>query len=347
MNANNSAGSDPFCSSTKNTVIGLARVLSMLMIIGCHLASWLNINTLAMILNVGVYIFLIISGALYSTKHIANAWSFIKNRWFKLCVPMYLFVFIILIYNIITSNYEALHSIPIYLLNLQGVGFIVYGISLPQMNGLGHLWFISAIMLCYVLLIAVKEIERYFSEAPCPCIYFVLPCLLFLDFILAYTVNIQLHYFIAYFIGYWVGKKSIFLSGKRYLMITIAMVFALGIRLFSHNAIDGTVSYNDIIVPFTHIMLAVWIYMSIQYVYQNATGFMTTLANSKLINWLESLSLYIYITHYVFLIGPFYIDNLPFPTGIQLVVFFIAALASAVLLKYLSQKTIKALTTGT
>lgn len=71
----------------KNLSITITRVISMLMIIVCHLLSWLDISFLAMILNVGVYIFLIISGILYSNKSIDDAVFFIKRRWEKLCIP--------------------------------------------------------------------------------------------------------------------------------------------------------------------------------------------------------------------------------------------------------------------
>lgn len=41
----------------KNSAISIVRVLSVFMIIGCHLATWFGSNVLTMILNVGVYVF--------------------------------------------------------------------------------------------------------------------------------------------------------------------------------------------------------------------------------------------------------------------------------------------------
>ena len=191
----------------RNYTVGITRVASMFMIIGCHLFSWLGINSLAMILNVGVYTFLIISGILYSTKRITQPWSFIIKRWSKLCIPMYLLVLFLLIYNVVGSEYSAVRSIPIYLANLQGLGFIIYGLDLPQMNGLGHLWFLTAIMLCYLLLVIVKRIENHFSfKATSVAVSMVVFCIL--DVVFAYTINVQLHYFIAFFIGYILGKME-------------------------------------------------------------------------------------------------------------------------------------------
>ena len=53
--------SEPENLFKRNYTVGITRVVSMFMIIGCHVFSWLGINSLAMILNVGVYTFLIIS----------------------------------------------------------------------------------------------------------------------------------------------------------------------------------------------------------------------------------------------------------------------------------------------
>ncbi len=76
--------SENLSKSKRNDAAGIARVISMFMIIGCHLFSWLGINSLAMIMNVSVYTFLIISGMLYSTKRITQPCACIKKRWVKL-----------------------------------------------------------------------------------------------------------------------------------------------------------------------------------------------------------------------------------------------------------------------
>ena len=327
--------------SKRNDTVGIARVVSMFMIIGCHLFNWLGINSLAMILNVGVYIFLIISGILYSTKKITQPWSFIKKRWSKLCIPMYLLVLFLLIYNIVVLENGAIRSIPIYLMNIQGLGFIINGLDLPQMNGLGHLWFLTAIMLCYLFLLIVKRIEDHipFKTTFAVAVSVVVFCIL--EVVLAYTINVQLHYFIAFFIGYIFGKIEKRISLCNYLWLSGAMLCAMATRLLMRSLFDGTVTYNSIVVPFTHIVLAVWIYMTIQYVCQTIPGFMKSVAQSNVMNWLDGLSLYVYMTHYMFLVGPFHIDVLPCSKAVQLLVFGAGTLISAYFLKLISQKTIQ------
>lgn len=61
--------------------MSIAKVIAMFMIVGCHLSEWFGVNIVAMILNVGVEIFLFVSGYLYSDKNIGGVKSFIKKKW--------------------------------------------------------------------------------------------------------------------------------------------------------------------------------------------------------------------------------------------------------------------------
>ena len=69
MNVNQNTG--------RNYCISILRVLGMLFIILCHIASWLDIAFLEQFFNYGVYIFLFISGFLYANKEINN-----HSKWF-------------------------------------------------------------------------------------------------------------------------------------------------------------------------------------------------------------------------------------------------------------------------
>lgn len=157
----NSTSSSGF-GGKQNHVVTIARVAAMWMIIGCHISSWLAIPFLAQILNVGVYVFLLISGILYSKKTIPDGIRFFKQRWLKICFPMYYLVAFLIIFDIFYAKTEAFMSIPTYLLNLQGTEFIISWLHFSQIGGLGHLWFLTVIMLCYFLLIPVKKIEKNF-----------------------------------------------------------------------------------------------------------------------------------------------------------------------------------------
>lgn len=340
---NSSVAPSPGPSGGKNHTIVIVRVFAMFMIIGCHLSTWLGSNTLAMILNVGVYVFLLISGMLYAKKQITNGLAFMIKRWAKLCIPMYYLVAFLLIYYFLNSDMEAVKAIPTYLLNLQGIGFLICGLKPYQIKGLGHLWFLSAIMSCYFLLLAVKKIEtdKFWNSD----IHILLSfALLFLaDVLLACLVRVQLHYFISFFTGYSIGKRGMELTQRKYLVNTSAMACAMAFRLFGRKYADGTILYNDLIVPFTHLVLAVWIYQSIEFISQKAPAVTKSFAQCPIMSWLEKLSMYLYMTHYLFLTGPIHVNNPVFPKLMQILLFAFGTLGSAILLQIFSENAIQQL----
>lgn len=63
--------------------MSIAKVIAMFMIVGCHLSEWFGVNIVAMILNVGVEIFLFVSGYLYADKNIGGVKKFYKKEIFE------------------------------------------------------------------------------------------------------------------------------------------------------------------------------------------------------------------------------------------------------------------------
>lgn len=211
------------------------------------------------------------------------------------------------------------------------------------MEGLRHLWFLTAIMICYLLLIVLKRIDylEYWNTKTKTAI--ALTALFFLDVLCAYTIRMQLQYFIAYFIGYIIGKRKPNSTKQNYAIVTASMACAMITRVVSHKYFDGSIAYNDIIVSVTQIILALWIYATIQFISQNLPNIIQTLAQSKWMTWAESYSIYLYMTHYMFLTGPFYIGNFSNSKPLQLFFFFIGTLISAHALQYISEKTLRLL----
>lgn len=325
----------------RDNTITIVRVAAMLMIIGCHLCNYLRINILAMVLNVGVYVFLLISGILYSNRRIDDPCTFLKRRWIKLCVPMYYLILFLLITsrsNPITDTFKAL---PIYFLNLQGIDFLFPIRGIPHIKGAEHLWFLTIIMLCYIALIFVKwyETEESWSKKLSASI---MALLIGLDVILAYK-EISLQYFLTFFIGYRIGKCEKTYSKKQYATATLGMLIAMAVRLLGRHYMDGTIAYNFIIVSFTHIVLALWIYRTVRVLSQIVPGFTQKLAGNRIVSWLEKYSLFLYMTHYMFIIGPFYVSSLGFPKGIEIAVFGVFTVVSAIVLELISHLTIRLL----
>lgn len=318
----------------RDWTISLTRVAGMLMIIGCHLSSWLGINTLAMILNVGVYVFLLISGMLYANRGIGNYQAFLRKRWAKLCIPMYYLLFALVGYMMLAHSTGIVKSIPIYLLNLQGIDFILPIKNMLHVTGMEHLWFLTIIELCYIAIVIVKyrKIDVHTTSV---FLVFIL-----LDVVLAFK-GISLQYFLTFLIGYSMSKELKNTEKMKYAQISCCMVLAMVIRLLGRRYADGTILYDNIIVSFTHIVLAVWIYQTIALFFNLCPKASESLVKSRTMCWLEKMSLYLYMTHYMFLVGPFHISKMNVYKPIQILFFGVFTTLSAIILRLVSEKTVR------
>lgn len=318
--------------SNKNNAVSIARVIGMLMIIACHLFSWVGMTTLGQIFNVGVELFLIISGVLYARKDIGKPKQFIITRWVKLCVPMYLWVIALLPFEYYANSFTALLSILVYAFNVQGLEFIFLRASLPLLSGAGHLWFLTVIMICYLLLIPIKRLEYKACWNSRKSIYLSMGVLLVLSIALIFA-GIQIGYFTCYFLGYVIGKQEGRLKVSKFSLTTIAMIISMGLRIVGKIYMDNTVIYNNGIAVLTHIVLALWLYRLIQLLSEKIETAFTRISSSKTWKCLEEYSFYIYITHYAFLVGPFNIERVNSNRVLQIVLFVIGTVISAWILK--------------
>lgn len=105
----------------KDVSIQMIRILSMSSIILCHLVQELNNSTIAktgQLFNVGVYIFLFLSGWLYGQKDIQDVFEWLFGRIKRVLAPMWLFM--LFLFGIHTyQGTMQLKYIPIYLTDTQ------------------------------------------------------------------------------------------------------------------------------------------------------------------------------------------------------------------------------------
>lgn len=331
---------------SRNVDITIARVMAMLMIILCHLCSWLGQNALAMIFNVGVYVFLLISGMLYSQKIIDHAGTFLLKRWTKLCIPLYFLIIPLWIVSMAAGRQAKIAALLVYIFDLQGLNFIFSKLTVPQINGLEHTWFITVIMMCYLIMIPVKRVDKDCMWTNKMWILWEVVLFITIDICCLYTLAIRLDYFLTFFLGYALGKRNGQISKKTYVAICICMLAAMATRLGGRVLLDGSILYGSVIAPFTHIVLAIWIFASIKMIDSTLPKLVKTIADSRVVRYLERYSMYLYLTHYMFLVGPFPVKMIPMPRAMQILVFLIAAMLSAMLLEFLSGLVIKKVAKG-
>ena len=143
-------------SDSQSIAISMIRVLAMSLIIACHFAQ-ANGYTIAFLLNVGVQIFFFISGFLCGKIEVMQPTAFYRKRLLRVYVPYILVVAVVLLIQGLKGTWQFnVRDVLIYLLNLQG--FIS-----TTVDGLNHLWFLSVLMICYLL---VPWLQRLLNHNP-------------------------------------------------------------------------------------------------------------------------------------------------------------------------------------
>lgn len=187
---------------TKNYSISILRVVGMFSIVFCHFFSWLGFSFLSQFLNFGVYLFLFISGFLYANKNIAEPRNWFLTRLKKILVPYYIFAIPIVLLYFLSTGFDLIKSI-IYLFCLQGVYFICSFIPFAEIEPLGNLWFITIILLCYLLTIILKNFEKKHNVSVVGATVVLLFIWLVPKILMCFSLPyIDTQYFVAYF--YWI-----------------------------------------------------------------------------------------------------------------------------------------------
>ena len=137
-------------SEKESNAIVIIRATAMFSIILCHLFQAYN-NYLASVFNIGVQVFLVMSGYLYGKKDITSWQDWYKKRFIKLYIPYFIVAFsvslLILILNAETIKWYKYIAL---LINIQGLRLVFHDYIPPlSFSALSHLWFMTAIMFAY------------------------------------------------------------------------------------------------------------------------------------------------------------------------------------------------------
>ena len=108
-------------SKAESDAISFVRVCAMISIVSCHLLQAYN-NHWAWVLNVGVQVFLVLSGYLYGHKCITQWKEWFWSRIKKLYVPFLLFsLTVLMLLDFFTDEHISLKNYFAYIVDIQGV----------------------------------------------------------------------------------------------------------------------------------------------------------------------------------------------------------------------------------
>lgn len=137
-------------SKEKSSAISLVRILATASIVVCHYLQAYH-DKWAWVLNVGVQVFLVLSGYLYGHKNVAHWGKWFFNRFVKLYVPLYIFSTIVLL---LIKYYT---TIPVGIINFIKTGggrwiraSVVYESHYGMLYGHSYLAIPSTIFKCCI-----------------------------------------------------------------------------------------------------------------------------------------------------------------------------------------------------
>ena len=314
---------------SRDDAVSLVRLTGMTCILLCHLSTWFGLYALTQLFNVGVPLFLMVSGYLYAGKDLRPV-SFLCRRYVKVTVPVLLFLAFLSAFYLISVQTPAWETLPLYLVNLQGVSFLCGYIPYTEFcTGVGHLWFLTVLFVCYLCILPLGKLRASEKLSVRGAVCLVLASTAAVAALI--PVRIYLQYIQIFLIGYF-GKKFFFrIRTKTYLLFTCLMVCAIALRLVMRRTAGETVAYT-VAAALSHNVLAFWIFSTFKWFAGRNETLVRDVSQHPVVRHMDELSYPVYIVHYMFLVGPFKVDALGLGKGIGLIVFLGATFLCAEIL---------------
>lgn len=279
----------------------------MLAIVICHMLQAYD-NRWAFVFNVGVQIFLALSGYLYGKKIISNWRQWTLGRIRRVYVPMLLFLIVVLpLYLSFHREVFSWRAYALNYLNLQGIPFVFGGDMVP---GIRHLWFISAIMFAYFSTPILQWASNY-SDWLFP---FFLICIGILYFIVPGPIV---------FFASWI---FIYLICYMYAHLKNIKIYTIGLLLLELLLVVLVAFKFEVILYYFH---------PLNRVFHDVSGIFIVIIGIKLLSQLKLLSIpkivdlfdkysfHVFLVHYFFIVGPFSLAHIT--TYVFINIFIIAA----------------------
>ncbi|MBR3301810.1 MAG: acyltransferase [Firmicutes bacterium] len=315
----------------KDYSISCARLIAMVFIVACHMMQMDGFSSdikgahieWAFWFNVGVQMFLFISGYLYGKKDRIDIVEFYKKNFPKLLVDYYIFIAMMLV---------VIHFSPAIDVNEdQVIGLLTFS---GTVSGLGHLWFIPTILFCYLLTPAFSAIINEINKRS--SIRFWIEALLLL-----YVIHKIVHMHFKSFDSAWINCFVIGMiynkieqrKKSRILFIWIVVVLCMvmipvqfRLDYWPHGELPRFFSIRYwYFKNYGHVFLGILIVLIIRCLYKKNKG------NAKkhpVLDWCDKYSYDVYLVHHVFVQSAFacviYISNrqIALPLAVLLTVCF-------------------------
>ena len=289
----------------------------MSLIIACHFAQAYGYN-IAFLLNVGVQLFFLTSGFLYGKIEITNSLEFCKKRLTKVYVPYIFFVSVILLLQGLLGTWQFnLRDVAIYALNLQG--FIS-----TTAAGLNHLWFLSVLMVCYLI---TPLLQRLFKSYQWWLLATVAVASI-VEFVFVKKMYPICAWIVLYIVGMAYGRYA---QPKVSLSIMIgATVILAGILPFFSldRLVDADWAHYSV---WLHCALATFVFAAMYYALPKMIPDTTKL---PILKQIDTISYEVYLVHHPLIMGPLALLTITPYAGLNISIILISTVALAYVCMY-------------
>lgn len=269
------------------------RVFAMFSIILCHLFQTYHKVGWSDVFNMGVQVFLVMSGFLYGHKQIDDWKKWAQKRINKIYLPYLVFLLMVLpLYILFHPEAIIWKAVPFYFINLQGFRFL-WGGSFARIEGLRHVWFLTAIMCAYAstpILQRVKSnsgLALLFVFVLAGCSYLVFPTL-------RYTFVFSWVYL--YAIGYLYVQLNPKLKHIFDGLCLVAIVVVLAVLKWDDLLHVYSFKYR-VVHDLVGVFAVVWGVKLLSWV--------PNLKVPKIISLFDKYSFHVYLVHFIIMHGPF------------------------------------------
>lgn len=315
--------------------ISFVRMVAMCFIITCHFLQFYS-NELAWWFNVGVQMFLFISGLVFSNQDVDI--MTLKKQFTKILLPYYIFVVIACIIWLALSKDS----------NVGDVFSILLLYKYGKFTGLHHLWFISYILLAYVMTPTIIGVIRLFEKTYKQMLFggflILISILIFFElFATYYNPAWMICYFLGLFMGRLLYNENPKMNmGGRHCIYCIAILAVISnclqIVIDYYLCFDDSGLYSHLYERFTnyaHVLLGITLVFLLRLVYiKNPIHS----ENHSILKWSDKYSYYIYLVHQIFILGCFSICALIHIPVLAIVVSVFVIIAAGMLLNILTEK---------
>lgn len=311
--------------------ISFVRMLAMMFIVICHVMQYYDME-LAWWFNVGVQIFLCISGYLYGRKRILDILVFYRKNFVKILIDYEIVVFAAVAATVLFTD---------TVITVEEIAEAVLTVS--TIAGGAHLWFIPTILMCYLL---TPLYERIFSRAeqshkllvPAAVLLFVMNELVFRQmfsyfnaaWINCYLIGFALRRFQQYRFWYTGSAWLLTLTGAVCISIQASVRYLQLITLT-----DAWRPFYYPVCDYGHVFLGVALFCSGRVLLR---PFCNINLIQRILRLSDRYSYQIYLTHHFFILGPLSLMALTANSYVNVVLILLLTVLTAVLLQKISAK---------